>query len=361
MKKILVVIIILAAVGLATFFAWPYLRPLVSQTNSVPAIPPAGPAPTANAQNLHKETDDSIFSYWLTDAGDIIYVDQSGKVYRLSHGNREELILQKIADLQSFVASGDGSYAVAAFGPRLAPTFSLLSVKNKTWQPLPTDVTSVVWDRTRNRLLYLKQTDGLATLNVFDVSTKKTTEIIRFPSQGIKLIWTGTDKVYVGEASSANAGSALLSLNLKNRSVSLFTKDTPGLMSSWAPDGSLGLIFANSFKENALILSDGKGTPLGKPLFGTTLPSKCLVESQLIFCAVPREIPSGIILPDDWLTRKFYSEDKILSFNVKTNEVKTLFDNPTPSIDAEQLNRHGNTLYFVNRYDQKLYSLVIGN
>ena len=359
MKKILIIISILLFLGAIGFFLWPYFRP--SAVTTVQPLPPPstpGPVSTTPAARITQEIAEPILSYWFTDAGDLIYFSENGKVFRRTPQGISEEIAALDQEFQSAAPSPDGAFAVAAFGPYAAPTLSLLNAKDKIWQPLPAGATSAAWDQTKNRLIYTKENGAITGIYNFDLKTKKSTEMMRFPAQGLRAIWTGTDRVYLSELPSAAALSSLLSVNLKTRALALIANEVPGLMSIWAPNGETGLLFANSFKENLLTLIDKKGTTISSAPF-VTLPSKCLFEPETVFCAVPRVLPSGIVLPDDWLKRKFYSDDRIVLWNTNTNEVKIIADNTPFAIDAEKLLRRGNILYFINRYDRKLYSIKI--
>ena len=137
--------------------------------------------------------------------------------------------------------------------------------------------------------------------------------------------------------------------------------DENGLMIKWADDGSVGLKFQRRDNENSLVLMDKNGRVLNIPLFDTTLPVKCAVDSEKIYCGVPREILPGTILPDDYLKRKIYLNDDILAWDIALNTVERLFDGNNIIIDVDNLSKESGKIFFINRYDRKLYSIDIGN
>ncbi len=357
MKKILIIIALIAVLGIGFFFAWPYIQENIGGSRTG-TLPPPG-ANNSAGSGLAPLSLKAIFAYWLTTQGDIITLQENGVISQIVNGQEEVLTDQAIPDLQSAIASPDGKFALISFGPRLAPTVSLFDVLKKVWQPLPQGTTAAAWDPVGTRIAYLKTGGEPVSLILYDVKTKKSTEILRFHEEGLSLSWAQSGKIYLSEAPSAKTGSSLWAFDINQRSLTQLFSNMPGFIVSWAPGGKTALTFTNNFHENALAIINDKGQTLNQ-LTVTTLPSKCIFgNNTTLYCAVPRALPAGTILPDDYLKHKIYTEDDILKFDLASSTASVLYDGNTGAVDATQLKIQNNKLSFVNRYDRNLYSLEI--
>lgn len=64
-------------------------------------------------------------------------------------------------------------------------------------------------------------------------------------------------------------------------------------------------------------------------------------------------------LPDAYGQEALFTEDAFFKVRADTGATRNLFV-PTIPIDGTGLRVFNNTLFFVNRYDQKLYALSLG-
>lgn len=91
------------------------------------------------------------------------------------------------------------------------------------------------------------------------------------------------------------------------------------------------------------------------------LPPKCLVVEKGFYCAIPNQ---DDVTLDNYLKRKVYTNDNIyfVSINMGAKKAQTrllLRANDANPIDATNLSLYKNRLFFINRYDQKIYSLEL--
>jgi hypothetical protein len=54
-----------------------------------------------------------------------------------------------------------------------------------------------------------------------------------------------------------------------------------------------------------------------------------------------------------------FTSDDIYKINTATGATDALFSDQTQNLDTSDLKIFNNTLFFINRYDQKLYGLVL--
>ncbi len=98
----------------------------------------------------------------------------------------------------------------------------------------------------------------------------------------------------------------------------------------------------------------------------TTMPEKCVwskKEKDVLYCAVPNQIPSGFY-PDDWYQGVASFSDKLYRINTKTG-TQTEIANPTSLVNQKidsidlKLDTQENFLLFKNKKDGSLWSLKL--
>jgi len=157
--------------------------------------------------------------------------------------------------------------------------------------------------------------------------------------------------------------------------------ETAGVESTWgnAASGTLGLVFQSTGKNSSLKLVTPTGTTY-HALTLLTLPSKCafsiatstipaattsskptISSVSYLYCGIPADSGafSSAQLPDDYNMMSLFTSDTITRINVATGGEDVLWNDPTQNIDATDLKFFNNTLFFVNRYDLKLYALTL--
>ena len=133
-----------------------------------------------------------------------------------------------------------------------------------------------------------------------------------------------------------------------------------GLMLKWPIGGDSGLLFNSAKNQISLIDSNAKKKADIEIL---TLPDKCFINSTMIYCAVMQNYSDVLpkpALPDDYFKKAFYSVDKIYAIGITDNSSEIILSNEElPIVDAVNLSLSGNNLLFINRYDDKVYSLEL--
>jgi len=94
-----------------------------------------------------------------------------------------------------------------------------------------------------------------------------------------------------------------------------------------------------------------------------TIPEKCDGVEARIFCFAPIVFPPFSFtntFAEDYAKGSVYTLDKFLVLDAVSGETTQLFTSgigEIPQIDARSVRAAGNTVYFVNRYDNGLYEL----
>ena len=64
-------------------------------------------------------------------------------------------------------------------------------------------------------------------------------------------------------------------------------------------------------------------------------------------------------LPDDYNQMSLFTSDDIYRINLQSGAIDTTFKDPTQNMDISDVKLFNQTLFFVNRYDQKLYGVQL--
>lgn len=177
----------------------------------------------------------------------------------------------------------------------------------------------------------------------------------------IRAVSYAPGKTFIIEKPSALIPSSIGEFNTKTKALTLIAEKELGLMMQWFMNGRWALRFSvNQARVPALVFID-TATREKIPLYFKTLPAKCTIagKSPIVYCGVPLEIPPGIILPDDYLKKKFYSRDRIITIDMHGARVKELpiaSDSPLDIYNPAVIH---NALFFINRYDEKIYTLPL--
>ncbi len=209
-----------------------------------------------------------------------------------------------------------------------------------------------------NQRASLEREGGSTYLKITDLKTNNTRRVKNINLEDVNVIWPAKDTIIFFEKPSALLPTSAWSYDLKSGGFDFLFEDETGLMIAASDNGDFILKFTSKPPVADLILVDRKNKKELKLPF-ITLPNKCAFTTNKIYCAIPSIIPPNISLPDDYLKNKFLSDDKIISYQLNPIEVKTIFDDPSPKIDAINLVIKDKSLYFTNRLDNKVYLLPL--
>ncbi|MBI2623302.1 MAG: hypothetical protein HYW65_01880 [Candidatus Liptonbacteria bacterium] len=413
MKRLLYLLIILAVAGavvLAGFFLRyrnepvapspaeemageelpaPELAPTETSGGATAEMPPAPASPSEPVllgDGLRILYQNPVFALAPAPNGGVLVMGIDGAVAAV-RDTAATLSPTPIAELQKALFSAGGVKALALFGDRTAPQAGVFDVASKTWQPFPFSIIDAAWSPNDSRAAYLaRQNSGAVVLGVLDLANAKAKpqELLRARFADITLAWPLPDLIFLQERPSAAVPARAWIFDMKKKMLAPFAEEQRGLAVRWpAPAGASGppgewLAFAagDAGRGGRLYLVSPQGT-IREELTFLTLPQKCASfgggaapkaasaapssAPATLICAVPRDADTLNVsaLPDAYWKRALFTEDVFLMINLATGATRTLFDDAARPLDADMLAVSGDTLYFINRYDQKLYSLQI--
>ncbi len=389
MKKAIIIISIVLgviAMGLGVYFAWKKTKsiltpPSVSPPTAEQGLQPttAGQLPTAKLKILSNQP---IFDYWIyrpefgvvatstaTSTGTItrdsivFYLNQEGKVFQIEKDGKDEAVTsESIENLQAIKSSSDGKRIIIKSGDLISPKFTIFNSQAKIFELLPENITAAAFSPDAKKIAYLENKVDKSDLIIKDLvnSKQKPAWIISISQKDFDLDWISAEKIVLVPKSSAFYQASAWLVDTKKKTVSPIGTEVNGLMIKWSTDGKIGLQFSSQSegRESRLNLINEQGL-VQADLDFVTLPDKCLISDPKIYCAIPESIPPKTVLPDDYLKRAIYFRDALYQIDISQNSLSEIFTEAEPAIDAVRLNLLDNKLLFINRYDNKLYSLEL--
>ncbi len=409
MKRFFYSLLIIAAIALIIFIG--YFFRYRSENGEIPSIgtlpgtPPVTGTPGAGGaggggelpgtpqpvflpgQKFGLVVQNPVKDYFIESDNDIFLVQPDGQVVRVSSsGETSVLSSTAIANIISASFSPSGDRVLVSFGNLASPQFSVFDVQSKTWQPLDSKMQSPTWGPRGSEIAYFANRatrSGLETLDLQNAKAKPR-ELFRMYQQDLIPRWLNQNTVLLSEKSSALIGSSLWKYDVGRKSFITLETNKPGLQSAWNASGTLGLVFSakqSSGRGGDLTLTDGSGKVLYRINF-LTLPSKCLFTEKIsappvattstapakqtpgkevLYCAIHRD-PEKLRtseLPDSYEKRELFTSDDFYVIDLGSGNTSPVFVDPDKDIDADNLKIFNNKLFFVNRFDTRLYAISL--
>ena len=365
MKKVLIFLAIVAVLSGALYFFWPFFKSLFGGSRDV--IQPVPQLALEETDNIKILVNRPVFDYWFK-GDETYYLTMDGEIFRISvEGTHRRLDAPQIANsdsINSFASSFDGKMVLMTFGDEGGLALLVFDIETTSWLPIDDNVVGAAWHPSQNQIAYLKSDANLLSLNplslkVINLTNQKTTEVIKLNIEDVILEWKKADEIYLAPKSSALSSGSVWALNISKKTLRPVINDGLGLMVNWVSDGTHALKFTRRDGKNNLDFIDSNNVLIAPVALPITIPTKCVFDKAIVYCAIPKNIPGTAILPDDYFKFNLYLEDDFWSWNTETGEVKTIYAPADKIIDAEKISKKNNALFFINRYDKNLYSLPI--
>lgn len=296
-------------------------------------------------------SEEKVFDYWLDEAGDIYLIKTNGQIVK----GAEIISNQLINDLNQLKASAIGDKVLVYFGYPKKGVFTVFSVKDRSWTPLPAGTNAADWNPKNSTELIILSNGQLSR---FDIVKKTTKNILGLNFIDIDLDWLDGDLLLVKERAGGKLENKIWQINLKTLEVKELIS---GVGLTLESDEGWNLFFVDGSLKLQQIKS-GATAILSDFIFGPqslTLPEKCVLGIETIYCAIPKEIGDDVVLPDDYWKRSFYSNDIIFEVKIdaKNASVKSnlFFEDEIREFDAYKLKIAQNRLYFINKIDDLLH------
>ncbi len=381
MKKIIKIIIILVLVALIAvggYLLWQYFNTGGSTVGTPTPTPgyTAAPAPKITPKNTSTATTtnnntESQLSIWGTSEvigyyfrnrsaialrpdGQVLSILGTGETIKNPATLKEKII--------SITPSFDGRWFIEKWGSTNNPRFSLFDVENNTWTTF-SDLYFMDMDFSPNesKIVYLEDLAGKITLGIMDLTKKTGAEFSRNPIMSLFLrdmviSWPSSDSIILSDKPSYRVFGSTWKYSISTNKFEPLVSGRSGTWIKWDKKTGYGIQFSHLDEDKLEIINTNGETIFTSPVL--TFPDKCITTTDILYCALPQNMALNKLLPDDYLKKSFYTNDTFYKFNLKNGEMKQLFTASAPvKIDAINLVLENGKLYFINRYDRKLYQL----
>jgi len=286
------------------------------------------------------------------------YLNQKGELIQIQDVNKEQVVSTtgNFGTPVYLKQNADGSKAVVYFD---SGKFVIFDSKTKVWSELDSGISDVTFSPSGKNIAFLKPSGVNISLYTRDItSTKKTlTLVATLAIQDFNLIWPDANKIFLVSKPSDKYNGEIWYFDLQQKTINKFDSGI-GLSVLFSYPYDYGMKFVSQDRSiMAVSIINKSGKKLADMPF-STLSTKCAFsfDSKSVYCAVPETFnKDGFILPDDYLKGGLYTKDAIYKIDLTSAEITRIIDSSTALIDAVNLRLSGNSLYFINRYNNQLY------
>ena len=375
-KKIFIFSSLALAISLIFWgiYALSFKKALPEQITALTDTVAALPAVTEVVAQIEQVTDEAIMSPTLSIDNAYIkyYSKTNGKAYAINLSTKDKQILsdKELIGLSNILWSPDKTKVISAFSTATNHSnFFLYDYSQGKGTKLKENLDTVVWQnneklfykyfdtKTKERTLNIANPDGTDWQKITDL-TMQYVVIAPIPKTGLVSFWNKPDAFSETLLQSAPV--------LGGERKSIF-KGKFGADYLWSPDGN-SLLLSTTDAKGGSKLQLGLTNNLGgeyKALGIPTLVSKCAWSktNKTIYYALPGSIPAGMVLPNDYMSAKFNTNDTFWKVDITTGEKSRLIDleKITDTHDATNLflNSDESILFFINKIDGKLYKIAL--
>jgi hypothetical protein len=359
-----------------------------------------------NAMSFGVLSSNPVAAYYVNAQNVVIAIQPDGQVFTVTDGQSSVVNSSTVSGIISASFSYNGMKALVNYGDPNAPQTEIYDVAANAWTPLAPGMLSPRWSPSDYRIAYLATTkSGGLALQTMDATgaasiKKGAATLLSLSATDLSLQWPAKGYLLLSDRpTSQNAGS-IWEFNVAAGTLTALSYETPGAESMWSNDTTTpyGLVFYDSGPANRtsnLELQPLFGNAPAATMSFLTLPSKCTFNGErmpiaapspdgqssstasstpsapaknaptstpylALYCGVPRDSNafSSANLPDDYNTMSLFTSDDIFKIDTATGGIVTLWSDKTQNMDISDAKVFNGTLFFVNRYDQKLYGLT---
>jgi hypothetical protein len=218
----------------------------------------------------------------------------------------------------------------------------------------------------KDKIAYITTSVDGATVITANMDGTKKTAIFTSPSNEWEISWTNPNSLALWSSPSIVSPGALYSLNTTKGTYNRVASEVYGGEGKLNKNGSLMLITGSKNSGLGTAVFDVKSGDK-KVLDIGTVVDKCTwspIATSTVYCAVPDTLTQGNY-PDDWYQGLISTGDSVWRIDTITGSKERIFS-PTKTeledpIDVTHLtiNNKGDTLLFMNKKDQTLWSYDI--
>ncbi|MFH1671356.1 MAG: hypothetical protein ABH889_01090 [Candidatus Portnoybacteria bacterium] len=363
---IISVLILLAGGVLIYYYYFQDSEPVVEETTTQPTA--GGSVSVSRIKKISQEpvmgvnVDNQKVRYYLKSNGNVLESDFDGN-------NTNILSSYILPNLLKVNWSPSGNKVVALFEEnQKARNYSYDYLTGES-SPLNEGIGWTAWSPDQDKITYqyYNQLTGENKISISDFNGSNWQDIYFTKMKNLIVEWPKNDIISIRTRSSGLAQSIVYLINLSDSSPEKIIGETFGLTVLYSPLGDKIIFSETDEKGKDLKLKKiDLNSRLTKELNFVTLPEKCAwsQDNRTIFCAVPKDISTYAVLPDDYYKKAVSFSDDFWRVNLETGEKTQIYKAEKEEAAAYNasdliLSPLEDYLIFINQGDDTLYSLKL--
>jgi hypothetical protein len=320
-------------------------------------------------------TEEPVLDFFAYTKNSVVAVRTDGAIFKIEKNQIAFLSSSKIQNIISTSFSYDGQKIMVLFGEKENPQVSIFDVAKKSWESVTEPgIVSAAWSPNTYQITYLKKQEKTAIV-VRDTKNigSKPQVIATLPLQDVTIEWPASSIVRISEKPSGYTKTNSWIFDIKSKKIQPLEQDQFGLVITTNSPLSQYLkltVDPITSKNGQLSLVDMLSNT-EKNLSFLTVPEKCSFAQiqkdknatgteELLLCGIPenKDDITRAVLPDSYYKKSLFTIDTITAINPKTGEITPLVTNEK-DFDAIKITVTDNRVFFINRYDKKIYRTPI--
>lgn len=329
-------------------------------------VPAGGGLPNAGVSVVAQA---AVIDYAVNSQG-VIFMASNGAV--ISPSSSEAIGQANFGDILGASFSPDGKWLLVKSGSSDFVRWSLLDVTKKTWKDIQANTSEMYWAPNSSQLAFFARRTNGSALSAYFPATNLTKALLSLAAPDLNLRWKDSSHIFLLDRPSSLVTGAVWEFAMPGATLTSFATNAAGADVLWGGARSGGLLFKAGPTGGTLALVNSGGNTIQSASF-LTLPSKCVFGESaatstilnivdFLFCAIPQDQATlkDSQLPDAYLMGEFGTVDTIYAIGLLGGAFKPVLPASQGfSFDAKNLKVYGDSLYFVNRNDQKLYRVPL--
>ena len=403
MKRILIIlsiIIIVAGVAVLFYLFTRTVSPMgttpLGQTGALPGAPTQQGSPTQSGTTTGSSTpsrfgiisNDPAIAYYVDARNNTTIIEPNGFIETITNGQGTVISSSGFQNIIGASFSYDGKKIIVLSGDQADPETSLFDLTTRSWTALPQGMQSPAWSPYSYQIGYLANAaTGIESIDLLNagVPNAKPSILMALNMQDAILRWPAKNTLVISDEPSAyTIGSAWL-FNIAGKTLTPAVFEYPAMESIWSDaTNTIGLVFSGSSGNQGGQLSLLSQSGGQENITFVTLPSKCVFSEISALRpshhprADPRRLPNhhqrstftarfpvtkrlyqSPASQTNTTKRSFSRADDFYEIDTANGGLNSVFSDPTQNLDATDLAVFNGTLFFINRYDQKLYGISL--
>ncbi len=356
-------------------------------TNGSQETAPFGQEQKANQTQETQQTEDDgsvlgVFldeptrTYFPYSKTSVAVITTDGKIIKKENNQKAFLSATQIQNIIYSSFSFDGKKALVVFGDQENPQISIFDMEKKVWEAIAeSGIKNVAWAPNSHKLAYIKNDNGQLFILTRDTDKPKEKPQIatKIWLEDITLTWQTPQLLILAEKPSGYTQTSIWAYDLQTKNLFTVQRNGQGLEvnANSTFDKYLSFSVNRITRKQGILSLVNNRTDAVKQLSFTTLPIKCSFElkqeqgdsatstisKEIILCATPRnqDVLKKNILPDAYYKSTLMTIDDIVEIDPTSGEIIPILSNSDILFDAIQIKTKEDRLFFINRYDQKVY------